>query len=432
MTTHTRLSAFSLLAPIAFLGCDSQSDSSSPQEITPSKSSLTRVAAPLVTDADQTTLAADNAGFALDAYRKIAAEKDNLVFSPASVSIALAMAYAGAADTTASEMAQALHFTLPAERLFPAFNSLDLNLASRGQGKKSTDGGPMQVRIVNAAWAEKTYEFRSEFLDTLASNFGAGINLMDFAKRPEAARTTINDWVAEQTNQRIKDLLPVGSVNTLTRLVLTNAVYLNAAWKVPFDTNATSDSTFTLRDGSTIKTKIMGTHMSAQAVKGTDFSAVALPYDDDSLSMLVLVPDAGTFDAFEASLDVGKLNSIVASLVDQQVQLRLPRFRSETDQDFVKILGSLGMKLAFQVGQADFSGMDDTKNLYISRILHKAFIDVGEKGTEAAAATAVVMGTGSMPTGLSISVDRPFIYVLRDQPTGAILFMGRVLDPSKT
>jgi serpin B len=238
--------------------------------------------------------------------------------------------------------------------------------------------------------------------------------------------------VAEQTNQRIKDLLPVGSLNTLTRLVLTNAVYLNAAWKVPFDTNATSEATFTLRDGSPIKTKIMGTHMSAQAVKGTDFSAVALPYDDDRLSMLVLVPDAGTFDAFEASLDVGKLNSIVTSLVDQQVQLRLPRFRSETDQDFVKILGSLGMKLAFQVGQADFSGMDGTKNLYVSRILHKAFIDVGEKGTQAAAATAVVMGTGSMPTGLTISVDRPFIYVLRDQPTGAILFMGRVLDPSKT
>ena len=222
-------------------------------------------------------------------------------------------------------------------------------------------------------------------------------------------------------------------MDTLTRLVLTNAVYLNAAWKVPFDTNSTRDSTFNLRDGSSVQTPFMGADMLAPAMKGADFSAVALPYDDDRLSMLVLVPDAGTCDAFEGALDASKLNSIVAALVSQRVLLGLPRFRIETDQDFGEILRGLGMKAAFQFGQADFSGMDGTSQLYIAKVLHKAFIQVGEKGTEAAAATAVVIGGGGAPpTGLSIYVNRPFIYVLRDQPTGAILFMGRVLDPSQS
>lgn len=434
MTKRSWVSALSAvgLVSIASLGCGSKSEPS--QEITPSKSSLTRVTDPQVSEADQATLAADNAGFALDAYHKIAAEKANLVFSPASVSIALSMAYAGAAGITASEMAAALHFSLPAERLFPAFNSLDLNLASRGQGKKATDGGPMQVKIVNAAWAERTYQFRSEFLDTLASNFGAGINLLDFVKNWEPARITINDWVSDQTNDRIKDLLPEGSLDTMTRLVLTNAVYLNAAWKDPFDPTDTRDGTFTLLAGSPMTTKFMGAHVTAPAVKGDGFSAVALPYDDERLSMLLLVPDAGTFGTFESSLDASKLGSIVAASQVQPVSLRMPRFRTETSQEFVAILESLGVHAAFQPGNADFSGMDGSRELYISEVVHKAFIDVGEKGTEAAAATAVVTkGLGiDAPTDISIVADRPFIYVLRDQPTGAILFMGRVLDPSKS
>jgi serpin B len=342
------------------------------------------------------------------------------------------MLYAGAASTTASEMAAALHFSLPAERLLPAFNALDLNLASRGQDKKSTDGGPMQVRIVNAAWAEKTYPFRGEFLDALASNFGAGINLLDFINHAESARITINDWVSAQTNDRIKDLLPLGSVDATTRLVLTNAVYLNAAWKFPFDPSETHNGTFTRLDGTSVVTKFMGNTLGAQAVKGADFSAVALPYDDDRLSMVVLVPEPGTFAAFEASLNASKLSSIVESMTAQTVILGMPRFRIETSQDFVEILKSLGMVSAFEAGQADFSPMNGSKSLYVSDVTHKAFIDVGEKGTEAAAATAVSLSENGIPMGLTVYADHPFIYVLRDQPTGAILFMGRVLDPSKT
>ncbi len=415
------------LALLAASGCGSESEAT--QEITPSTSSLARVTDPQVSDADQATLAADNASFAFDAYHKMVVEHDNLVFSPASVSIALSMAYAGALDVTASEMAAALHFSLPNDRLFPAFNSLDLNLASRGQGGKSTDGGPMQVRIVNAAWAERTYQFRGEYLDTLASNFGAGVNLLDFLKHPDSARITINDWVAGQTNDRIQNLLPDGSVDSATCLVLTNAVYLNAAWKRPFDSSY--EGPFTRLDGSTVQATLMGAELEARAVQDDGFSAVALPYDDERLSMLVLVPDAEAFEDFEASLDADRLNAIVASLESQSVILKMPGFRNETSQDFVKILKSLGMNAAFLPGAADFSGMDGGRNLYVTQVLHKAFIDVGEKGTEAAAATAVTVGRSSIPTGIRISVDRPFIYVLRDEPTGAILFLGRVLDPSK-
>ena len=412
----------------ALSGCGSTSDK---QEITVAKSSLSRVTDPQVSAADGATLAAGNQAFAIDAYHKLTAEKDNLVFSPASISIALAMTYAGAAGTTASEMAAALHFDLPAAQLHPAFNAMDLALSQRGDGKLGADGGPMRLHVVNAAWAERTYTFRSEYLDVLGANYGAGVNLLDFIGAPEPARLTINDWVAEKTENRIKDLLPAGSIDSLTRLVLTNAVYFNAAWKTPFDPQDTFDGSFKTLAGNSLKTKMMSaTFGQAASVQGIGYTAVALPYQDERLSMLFVVPDEGTFSAFEASLDGTKLDSIVASLTSQQVILGLPRFRVETSADLVSVLQSLGMQAAFKADLADFSGMDGTKDLHITSVLHKAFIDVAEKGTEAAAATAVVASATGMPTGLRITADRPFLYFLRDQPTGAILFMGRVLDPT--
>jgi serpin B len=423
------LALFSLAAN----GCNSGDDqpNTGTQNIGVAKSSLTRVTDPQVSAADSATFASDNQAFALDAYRQLAAQSANLVFSPASISIALAMTYAGAAGTTASEMAAALHFGLPPERLHPAFDALDLALSSRGEGKLGADGGPMRLHVVNAAWAERTYVFRSEYLDVLAANYDAGINLLDFSGAPEPARVTINNWVTDKTEQRIKDLLPQGSVDSLTRLVLTNAVYFNAAWLYPFDPNNTRDGSFTLLDGTVVTTKLMGAELSSvPAVQGTGYAAVALPYQDDRLSLLVVVPDSGTFTAFEASLDAAKLDSIVAGLTNQQVVLGLPRFKIETAAELSALLQALGMTAAFVPSQADFSAMDGTRELYISNVLHKAFIDVAEKGTEAAAATAVVLSGRGAPLGLNIFVDRPFLYFLRDQPTGAILFMGRVVDPT--
>jgi serpin B len=427
----TSLASFALLSA-ALQGCSSQDPGTQPIE--PAKSSALRVMNPQVTADDTTTLAADNAAFALDAYHKLIATNGNLVFSPASISIALAMVYAGAAGNTASEIAATMHYTLPPERLHPAFDALDLALASRGEGELGADGGPMRLHVVNAAWGERTYSFNSDYLDTLAMNYGTGLNLLDFKNGYASARITINDWVANQTENKIKDLLPAGSVDTDTRLVLTNAVYFNAAWLQPFDASNTQDGTFHLVDGTTVTSKFMnGTLTNAPALQGDGFAAVSLPYVDDRLSLLLVVPDSGTLAAFESSLDTTKLGAIVAGMTIQPVVLGMPRFRTETSLGLEDLLKALGMTSAFISGQADFSGMDGTHNLCISRVIHQAFIDVAEKGTEAAAATAVVMRNASIAlSGLNLYADRPFLYFLRDQPTGAVIFMGRVLDPSKT
>ena len=419
----------SALLSATLAGCG---DGTSAPGFDTASSPVQRIVDPQVPTADATTLASDNAAFAFDVYKQLVLTNTNLVFSPASISIALAMTYAGAAGTTASEMASTLHFTLPPAQLHPAFDALDLALTSRGQGKLGADGGPMQVNIVNALWAEKTYAFRSDFLDTLAANYGAGVNLLDFLNAPDPSRLAINVWVAGQTNNKIQDLLPQGSVDSWTKLVLTNAVYLNAAWKTPFDPNNTHDGSFTLLDGSTVTATFMGAALpGALAVQGTNFVAAALPYADDNLSLLVVVPDAGQFSQVESSLDSTALATLVAGLTSQQVILSLPRFKIETGADLVDLLKAMGMTSAFISGVADFSGMDGTQNLFIGDVVHKAFIDVAEKGTEAAAATGVLMSGSGAPTGLLINADRPFLYFLRDQPTGAILFMGRVLDPSQ-
>jgi serpin B len=422
-----------VLSALCFAALGGCGSGTSVPRIDTAKSSAQRIADPQVPAADSTTLASDNAAFAFAAYQQLVATNSNLVFSPASISIALAMTYAGAATTTATEMASALHFTLPPAQLHPAFNALDQTLASRGQGFLGGDGGPMQVDIANAIWAEKTYTFKTDFLDTLAENYGAGVNRLDFLNAPDPSRLTINAWVAGQTNNKIEDLLPPGSILNSTKLVLTDAVYFNAAWNTPFDPNNTHDGSFTLLDGSNVTVSFMNAELpSLPATQGTNFVAASLPYADTRLSLMVVVPNAGQFSQVESSLNATALAALVAALTSQQVLLTLPRFKVETGTSLVALLRALGMTSAFIPSVADFSDMDGTHNLFISDVIHKAFVDVAEKGTEAAAATAVVMRDGAAaPTGLLVDATRPFIYFLYDQPTGAILFMGRVQDPSQ-
>jgi serpin B len=436
MTRWIRLGTGCCFLPALFFaalaGCGS---GASVPKINTAKSSAQRIADPQVPAADSTTLASDNAAFAFAAYQQLITANTNLVFSPASISIALAMTYAGAATTTATEMAQALDFTLPPAQLNPAFNALDQALASRGQGFLGADGGPMQVDIANAIWAEKTYTFEADFLDTLAENYGAGVNLLDFVNAPDPSRLTINSWVANQTDDKIQNLLPPGSITSSTELVLTDAVYFNAAWNTAFDPTNNHDGSFTLLDGSSVTVSFMNAELSSiPAIQGANYVAASLPYADTRLSLVVVVPDAGQYSQVESSLNAPALATLVAGMTSQPVLLTLPRFKIETATSLKVLLQALGMTSAFINGTADFSGMDGTHNLYISDVFHDAFINVAEKGTEAAAATAVVIdvdGGVALFMGLVVDATRPFIYFLYDQPTGAILFMGRVQDPSQ-
>ncbi len=380
-------------------------------------------------------LAEDNAAFAVDLYKTLAKTPDfagqNVFFSPHSISIALAMTYAGARGTTATEMASALHFTLPQDRLHNAFNALDLQLASRGQGAKAADGNPFRLRVTNSIWGQNGYPFEKPFLDTIAVNYGAGIRLTDFIGNTEGSRGAINGWVEKETEQRIKDLLPQGALDLETRIVLVNAVYFNAAWAVPFEPSATKDGTFHAASGD-VTVPFMAQEAELQFARGDGFEAVRLPYDGQQLDLVAIVPDAGTIDAFETTLDGGKLASIASSMTDGIVQLKLPKFRIEGKSfSLMETLKSLGMKAAF--GNADFSGIvaPTVDQLYIKDVFHQAFVAVDEKGTEAAAATAVVMNRESEgPSATaSITIDRPFLFAIRDRATGAFVFLGRVMKP---
>jgi serpin B len=389
-----------------------------------------RDTSPNVTQADSESLVGDNSAFVFDLYQRLRTEEGNLFYSPYSISLALAMIYAGARGETKQQMADTLQFNLPQDRLHPAFNSLDIELASRGEGAEGKDSEGFRLNIVNAIWGQRDYKFLTSFLDTLAENYGAGLRTLDFVNAPEEARITINEWVSEQTEGKIEDLIPQGLINILTRLVLTNAIYFNTAWALPFDEDVTRDGTFHLLNGGEVVVPMMRQTESFGYTKGDDYQAVELPYDGHELSMVILLPQSNRFDAFEASLDLERLNTILGKLERRQVSLTMPRFEFESSFSLKDTLAAMGMPVAFSES-ADFSGMTSNRELFIADVVHKAFVSVDEAGTEAAAATAVVIeltAIAEMP--VTINIDRPSIFLIRDIETGAILFVGRVLNPS--
>ncbi|MBI5878308.1 MAG: serpin family protein [Chloroflexi bacterium] len=394
------------------------------------KSRLTGVAAPA---ADLTILAKDDAAFAFDLYGRLRASAPgaNFMFSPHSISTALAMTYAGAKGNTATEMAAALHFGLPADRLHAAFNTLDQELAARGKGAQGKDGKGFRLNTVNAVWGQSGYKFLPDFLDTLALNYGAGLRLLDFARQTEPSRLAINQWVSDQTEARIKDLIPRGAIDASTALVLTNAIYFNAAWASPFDAKATVSEPFTLLDGKSVNVPTMKKRAEFAYAQGDGWQMLEMPYDGRELAMDILLPAAGQYEAFESALTAARLTSIVQAMKgDYMVDVSLPRWKFDSSFGLVDPLKALGMKDAFAGGKADFSGMDGSRNLFISAVLHKAFVAVDEAGTEAAAATAVIVGRTSIPAQSTVfKADRPFIFLIRDLKTGAVLFVGRVLNP---
>ena len=380
---------------------------------------------------DLAALVDGNNAFAFDLYGALKGAPGNLFYSPYSISQALAMTYAGARDTTEKEMAATLHFTLPQDSLHPAFNSLDQQLKARGQGARGKDGKGFRLNIVNAIWGQAGCTFLADYLDLLAQDYGAGLRTLDFRAAPEPSRQTINKWVEDQTEQRIKDLIPPGGIDPLTRLVLTNAIYFNAAWANNFEKGATQPAPFHLVDGSTVDVPMMHQTERLGYAAGDGYQAVSLPYDGSELEMVVLLPDEGKLAEFEKSLDAGKAGSIIKDIAPKQVALSLPGFKFESEFSLGNVLAGMGMPLAFS-SQADFSGMTGNRYLSISEVVHKAFVGVDEAGTEAAAATAVIMRATAMPAmPKEVTVDRPFIFLIRDIQTGAVIFVGRVVNPIK-
>jgi len=411
-----------ILSTLIFSGCGNGPEIA--------RSAKQRVASPDVAVSDLADLVNGNSTFAFDLYQVLREGNDNLFYSPHSISLALAMTYAGARGETEQQMADTLHFTLPQDCLHPAFNGLDLELARRGEGAEGKDEEGFRLHIVNALWGQEDYEFLSEFLDILAENYGAGLRTLDFVNEPEESRVTINDWVSDQTEGRIEDLIPQGVIDELTRLILTNAIYFNAAWAEPFEEDQTADGTFYLLDGGQVTVPMMRQTESFGYAEGEGYQAVELPYDGWELSMVILLPQAGEFEAFEGSLDTELVDGIVKDLAHRRIALTMPKFEFESDFSLKDSLAAMGMPDAF-TGAADFSGMTGDRDLFIAEVIHKAFVSVDEAGTEAAAATAVVMEKLAMPEEpVEVTVDHPFIFLIRDIETGAILFVGRVVDPS--
>ncbi len=391
-----------------------------------------RSTSPVASQADSATLVDGNSTFAFELYQALRNTDGNIFYSPYSISLALAMTYTGARGDTEKQMADTLHFLLPQNQLHPAFNSLDLELARRGQGAKGKDGEGFRLNIVNAIWGQKDFEFLSEFLDVLAENYGTGLRILDFMKAPEQSRITINKWVSDQTEDRIKDLIPQGAIDELTRLVLTNAIYFNAAWQYPFNKDATSNGPFHLLSGNDVTVSMMRQTESFRYADGDGYQAIELPYGGQELSMLILLPDTGQFDTFEERLDAEFVDEIIAKLETYEVALTMPKFEYESSFGLKEALSMLGMGVAF-TPDADFSGMNGKRDLLIQDVLHKAFVSVDEAGTEAAAATAVIVGLTSAPAQtIEVKIDRPFIYIIRDIPTGSVIFAGRILNPEST
>lgn len=375
-------------------------------------------------DAQQAAGSLNDFGFDLYAHLD---NNGNLVFSPASIYIALSMAGAGAKGETATQMETVLHQSAGAAR-GNGVNSLDQALSALSHAWKDGNGKDQAIRlnIANAPFAQNGMAIAPDYLDVLASRYGAGLRLVDYRADAPGATKLINQWVSDHTEKRIPKLLD--SLDPMTRLVLVNAIYLKAPWATPFPRSQTHDAAFNRLDGSTVSVPTMKGSLEGHYAEGAGWQAVELPYADSTLAMTIVVPT--DFKAFESQFDGAAFAAIVDKLAATELQLTMPRFETETRADLASLLVALGMPLAMDPERADFSGITTEEQLYISAVIHQANITVDEEGTEAAAATAVVMRASAMPELKTVSLDRPFIFALRDTKTGAILFLGRIVDPS--
>jgi len=365
--------------------------------------------------------------FAIDLYQRLVDKEGNLIYSPFSIYQALLMTYAGAEGETAQQMMDVLGVTDNNE-IHNVMNALKLTL--QAEPAYTIEGmQPLIFNIANALWVQKDFHFKQTFLDKLMANYAAGLALVDFNK-PDEARDLINHWVEVRTNEKIKELIPTGMLNEMTRLVLTNAVYFKGAWTNRFDPARNTQEEFTSLDGAKSKVEMMNNSFTGAAFVEKDYSVVSLPYEGGNFAMMAVLP--ADFASFQTTMNADLLNEILQKLTESHtmVHLTMPKFSFESSIDLGKTLPAMGMSDAFDINNADFSGMTGGKDLYISDVVHQAFIDVNEDGTEAAAATMVSMAPTSMPgEAITLRLDRPFIYLIYNTQTNAIVFMGHVVAP---
>ncbi len=386
---------------------------------------LVCAAGPNVPAADKAQAVKGQNAFALDLYARLRDHDGNLFFSPESISAALTMTYAGAHGQTAQQMADTMHSTLSPDQLQAAMGALlaDLNAGGAGHG--------YQLNIANALWGQQGHAFLPAFLSLLKKDYGAPLQEVNFQGATDKARQDINDWVAHQTKDKIKDLLQPGDLTPDTRLVLTNAVYFKGNWDTQFEKNLTRPGHFQVGQGETVDVPFMHQTNRFKYLDAGTFQALAMPYAGKDLEMVVLLPK-GTdgLAGLEKALTPEHLAGWLAKMHTEEVAVTLPRFQTTSRFDLTAMLAAMGMKDAFTTA-ADFSGMDGKHDLYLSAVIHQAYVSVNEEGTEAAAATAGVVRATAARVNPVFRADHPFLFLVRDTHTGAILFMGRVANPSK-
>lgn len=404
------------------------SGGSHPEGITLLRSELAHDQAPSVSDAERTQFGADQRQFAFKLFGELSADNPNLFYSPYSISTALGMTYAGARAETKTEMVEALSFSLSEPTLHAAFNATDLALDKRASEVDAKNGGNgFELSTINAHFAEKTFKFQDDFLDLLAQQYDSGVFLADFAGQAERERDAINAWVRQQTKERVDELLPDASLDGNTKLVLVNTIYFKGSWLLKFDPAQTTDAPFHAPGGDT-NVPMMHNSQKRDYARGDGYQAVALPYVSENVRMLLILPDEGKQAQVEGQLASGLFDEARAALSEYSVDLRLPRFSFSTDLDLIPALEGLGMERAF--GDADFSGIGGAPGqLFITGVFHQAFVAVDEEGTEAAAATAVVLGERGVSNHVAVTFDRPFLFMVYDEPTGVVLFAGRLSEP---
>ncbi len=366
-----------------------------------------------------------NNQFAIDLYRKLNAQEKgkNIFVSPYSISTALAMAYEGSSGNTRKQMGRVFHFDMTDAKRQAGFSEL-LEQTKAGPGKH------YKLNVANALWGQENYHFESAFTQTISKSYGGGFNEVDFPGDKPATIHKINAWVEDKTNGKIKGLIHPDDINELTRLVITNAIYFKGDWESPFNKAATKDEAFHLGDGKTVQVPMMRQTGHFRFVREDGLAAIELPYADDELSMIAILPD-GDAEKLGGSLSLDKVQKLLAEMSSQEVDVLLPRFKFDTRYLLGSNLSAMGMPDAFDERLADFSGITGGKGLYISSVIHQAMIDVNEEGSEAAAATAVVMGTKSAQNHLKqkFRADRPFLFMIVHNSTGSVLFIGRVSSP---